>query len=435
MNVNAAMAHQKLYHFAGLPNPVAPAGTGQLSTKSVNDQYEADAAYWYGTLAHEEVNSTFDLLHRVWAIIWHGGLWMKEHGGTWKSWHDADIPIAACLSHGGRVLVQLPRASGDPDRIWHWLWGDHEPETRQAATHGVELGKFEDMPDGRPKCVREIKGKGGGGKHFGVNFSGGGFGFINPISGNPIVGDGRHGHLYICYVAPTAETRGAIMFGAEDTAPIDRATKTLGQTIGIGVSVGLLPLTLIEILVGEGRKFQPVSPWLKGAFPKGQTGAYHAFGVSGKYSLTGGEKFSTLAEIQPTLSVPAGNDSLFVNPPAALWERLITGDLSFKVQWLGYSPDPPPLNLPSETAMPSQKEFAAATYVSPLHVRNKWLKEMDKCLNAYKGSPGGVGRHPLTDFIGFGKKYLGDHKGEPDKVIAKVKEYIKTAMFLTGNLH
>jgi len=437
MDTDARAAHQKLFQLEGLPNPVAPIGLKGLSGRTADDQYEADAAYWYGTLAHEESQWTTLFLRRVWSILWHGGLWMKDRNGIWKTWHDANIPIAACLSHGGRVVVQLDRTSYHPNEPWEWLWGDnHTAEKRGAATHGFEFGDFGKMPDGRPKRVREVKtflGMGGVGSHFGVNFCGGGLGYLNPISGNRIVADGRHGHLYICYVAPTPETDGAIMFGAEDTAPFDRARVELNQVIAIGAAVPLLPLTMVDALTGGGIVHQPWAPIYKGIFPKGQTGAYHALGVSGKYSITGGEKFKELTKLQPDLAVPVGNDAMFVHPDYGIWQQLFNGARRFEEWWLGHAPPPP--QVPTVPVMPTEKEFAKATFVSLLHVRNNWLKEMDKCVDAYAKASGRNRLLSLTQFLSYGRKYLSDRKGDPDKVKAQVEHFMHIAEALINSIN
>jgi hypothetical protein len=236
------------------------------------------------------------------------------------------------------------------------------------------------MPDGRPKRVQETK-SGQSGTHYGINIAGGGAGNKNPVSGKIIADNGRHGHLYICFVPPTASEYGAILFGAEDSAPIDRAdTHThkvvggaLGNTVGLGFSI-------LDFITGAGWARQPVSPGLRAAFPRGQTGAYHAFGVSGDYSLTGGKKFKKLAKMH--LPVPSGNDQMFLNPPRRLWEDLCASRLTFNINDLGDVP--PPLAAGIAKVMPKSKHFYEETAVGPFHRRNENLRAMDELLKASK---------------------------------------------------
>jgi len=391
------------------------------------EQYKADVAYWYGTVTSAGQTWKSDLLTRMWALMWHGGLWMRGRAGSWQAWSDADMPIASCLSHGGRVLVQLTRNADEA--VWRWLWGRDpttdkavNPQGRHAATHGIQVAWCGLMPDGRPKHVRETK-KGGGGGHFGVNVAGGGLNNTNPISGNRITDDGRHGHLYIYYVKPTLAERGALLFGAEDSAPIDRAKTQWNQAIGgfFGNTV-LLPLTLIDLATGGGSHHQPWSPGLRSAFPKGQTGAYHAIGASGKYSLTGGKKFKTLAKVN--VNVPFGNDCMFVNPPVDVWQSLLDGTLTFNRNDLG-SP-PPKRSDRSVLALPSAKEFKKDTYVGKLHSRDERLKNMDRILTTFEADSEDSDRSALLDdFIYEATMYLAQSH-DPESTKAKVQGYRDT---------
>jgi hypothetical protein len=423
--MEAALAHRLLFPPVGVANPEVLVGHHPLT------QRDADAAYWFGTLHYQE-HSHQEVLRRMWAIIWHGGLWAR-HKGAWTPWHDGGLPVASCLSHGGRVLVQLRRDSGEG--VWNWLWGGSkyavvQPETRSGATHDVEFGTFDVMPDGRHRRVREIKKRLGGrsGAHFGINLAGGGLGFINPVSDNVILADGRHGHLYIFYVAPTPETAGALMFAAEDTAPYDRTDFKLNQAFGWAAAVGLLPLTVLDLASGGGTLHQPWSPGLRGIFPRGQAPipTYHGLGASGKYSITGGGKFKALAKRYPDLNLPTGDDAMFVNPPASVWEKLLNNELAFDEEDLG---DPPPAPQMAAPDMPTQEEFKTATYVSALHKRNKWLTAMDKSLDEYYHPTHASKRRAILDrFWHDGRQYLNDpSQGDPPKVRAQVQEFISIA--------
>ena len=112
-------------------------------------------------------------------------------GGRWVAWGDRG-PVASVISHTARVLVALPR---DYQAFWNWLWDGQTPQTRFAATHGVEVCPRSSVGHGKTKFAKENK-SGDTCDHFGINLSLGGEGNKNPASGNLIVPDGTHGHLY-----------------------------------------------------------------------------------------------------------------------------------------------------------------------------------------------------------------------------------------------
>ena len=327
-------------------------------------QQGLDVAYWFGT-----VNShPNDMLKRLFAILWHGGMmWRsKPKDRSWQPWAATEYPIASCLAHGGRLLIEYP--SHLP--VWDWLWGPREKKIeRKAATHGILYFKdkdreIEQVGDQCWKHTYEIKTSPftwdkGQGKHFGVNLAGGGAGEISPYSGNAIQADGRHGHLYMYHVLKRNRGFGAILVGAEDSAPLDCTSRTWGQFFGLAtINLVSLPLTVTDVMTGGGIKRQPLSPGLRLTLPQGQTGAFHAFGVSGDYSFTGSEKFKKLGKKEKTVSgwnlwskskpagpsfgrVPTGNDCIFVNPPDIIWEQLLENRLGFDKRDLGRYPPLP----------------------------------------------------------------------------------------------
>lgn len=370
--VDAAQA----FHFCiplvtGQAGPIVP-GVEHLRGRATAEQFALDTAFWYGTLQQAGAYSwKSDMLLRLWALLFHGGLWMKNADGQWAAWDATDMPIASCLSHGGRVLVQLPPDDGEhlARRAWSWLWGARaaSQQTRAMATHGVAVEMCGNMPDGRPKHVRETKG-GGGGQHYGVNIAAGGFERVNPISQQRICDDGRHGHLYLYHLPPAGRNHGALLVAAEDSAPIDAA---------------------------------PFQGW----FPKGQTGHRHTLGSSGEFSLTGGEKFKHLALNHPM--VPADIDSMFVDPPVDVWKGLLNegprAGLTFDIDWLGYAPTP--LAAASTPLMPTSQAFKSATSLH-LHWRNDALKLMDSALDAYHSGRSGPARAHLERFVKSGELYL-----------------------------
>lgn len=124
---------------------------------------------------------------------------------------------------------------------------------------------------------------------------------------------------------------------------------------------------------------------------------------------------------------------MFVNPPADVWQELRHGTKSFSEAWLGETPPPPPL--PTFGVLPTQKEFAKATYVSALHPRNTWLKEMDKALVTYHAATGVTRPIQVVKFIASGRQYLLDRRGDPDKVSVEVQKFITIAEKVRAQLH
>ena len=339
MITDPALLHQTLF--------VGSQRLEEFKAHSPREQFSVDAAYWYGTCLNPGDRQKAKLLKRVWRILAEGGVWLRpEKAACWTAHSNSGIPLASILSHGGRVLVQLPRAG---NLIWDWLWGDLDAQKfkRFAGTHGVETGSREILPNGRPKVFTETK-KNKGGFHYGINIAGGGHGNTNPISGSTITDDGQHGHLYIHYQPASDTERGSIMFGAEDSAPIDavRRSKAGHAVRGLYVTA-TLPITVLSLITGAGTKRQPMAfEPLAVAFPKGQTGAYHGFGVSGSYSLTGGQKNKKIDRTPaPDLNLgllPKDKlDCVCVNPDVAKWQYIVSSD-DFDLTALGRPPSSPP---------------------------------------------------------------------------------------------
>jgi hypothetical protein len=242
-----------------------------LSLRGEQEQYEMDCAMWYGALTDPVGDANKRLmLKRIFSVLYYGGLMVRTRDG-WSFWNGSGVPVAAALSHGGRVLIQLPRNKAE--QFWSWLWGGLDPARnhRMAATHGVMFDpQPQKMPSGADKWITETK-SGQSNCHYGVNIAMGGTSYRNPYSGNVISDDGTHGHLYIYYENKPRFPYSALMVAVEDSAPVDRYH---------GNGKGRVAVNNLKVVV----------PGAHG-YAQGQSGKYHTFGSSGKYSATGGKKW------------------------------------------------------------------------------------------------------------------------------------------------
>jgi hypothetical protein len=194
-----------------------------------------DAAMWYGEIlsSGSNQNRVGEMVRRCFQTLYYGGLIVRTAAGNWASWSSTRWPIAMALSHGGRIIIQLPKVTPKINAgalFWNWLWADCKKESRFTATHGISRDFVaQDIGFGRLKRVQEVKGtfvgirgKAAWGHHFGVEMALGGSGLLNPYSGRRIAPDGKNGHLYLHYVEATADQYGALMLGCETSSPADR---------------------------------------------------------------------------------------------------------------------------------------------------------------------------------------------------------------------
>ena len=234
-------------------------------------QFKRDVALWYGAITDCGEPWKGEFLLRVFATLYWGGLLVKRTAG-WVPYCTQRIPICSAISHTARVLIQLPHSDyGKPrgETFWGWLWGNEEPRTRMAATHGIEpLTRAETIGSLATKKVKELK-KNRNVRHFGVNLALGGCGNHNIISGNRIDHQsGHHGHLYLGYYSDEnrRQVPRAILIGAEQSAPNDRAGRTQGS-----LNTAILHLAGVSDQYG---------------------GKHSILGGHSRYSATGGDDFA-----------------------------------------------------------------------------------------------------------------------------------------------
>ncbi|WP_052344942.1 eCIS core domain-containing protein [Planktothrix rubescens] len=225
------------------------------SQEHKKDIYEKDTKMWEQTLDNqtnsedeslekykEQTESANSILRRIFIIL-HDGLKYREDQkqNIFKDW---DESVAVALSHGGRVMINLPPIKQDENEneFIQWLFGaspesdltrkpqsynkikdpnnksDHykaKVDTRIASSHNVKV--TESSLEEEKSNTFDVKGKTGLKstiKHYGMDIPLGGLG-NEDLAGDVILPDGRHGHIYIYYRPPSLTLPGSVLIGAE----------------------------------------------------------------------------------------------------------------------------------------------------------------------------------------------------------------------------
>ncbi|MEB3885547.1 DUF4157 domain-containing protein [Lyngbya sp. CCY1209] len=190
----------------------------------------------------EQTDSAIAILKRVFIVLQHGLMYRDDQDKPkFEEWQEN---VAVALSHGGRVMINLPPLQGKQDQheFIYWLLGgssaqvqEHKPkshndkgadkssdyykakvDTRIASSHDVEVTQ-NSLKEVKSNTF-DIKGKVPGAtstiKHYGMDIPLGGLG-NEDMAGDVILPDGRHGHMYIYYRPPSKEKPGSVLIGAE----------------------------------------------------------------------------------------------------------------------------------------------------------------------------------------------------------------------------
>jgi len=245
------------------------------------------------------------------------------------------------------------------------------------------------MPNNQPKNFKENKKDEG--NHSGINLAGGGLGNKNPITGQRILEDGRHGHLYFCHTAATMNQPGGFLVKAESSAPLDTADGLFMNSPywrehpnQRAAMLALSPIwfvpwfgaALADTLTGGGLLRQPIGLAAGAIYPQAQTGDFHALGVSGERGVTGGKKFKSIIKFNENVPYGAnGYDAMFVNPTADTVDRLIQGGLTFDPDDLGRSPPAPALPQPAANQTQTELRVNAVLVAALRDVIKNYEKE------------------------------------------------------------
>lgn len=259
------MSAQQIYNSIMTPGMPVVKGYYQSPThlNSAKRQFDMDTALWYGAIKHSQTPDEAAFLRRLFGIIFYGGVSFKDKDNIWHDLWGAhghnNLPVAAMLSHGGRVLVQLPPSSNHDDwkvkpdanllqsntrkenisrkvyfdknktdrgdfSFWRWLCGSMGSlDNRVISTHGLKIADSPThLPNNGMLYLKEKKGMTVGTghskkhQHYALNVSLGGYGNKSPLSGETVKGDGLDGHLYLLFMPPTEIRCGGMLIGCEN---------------------------------------------------------------------------------------------------------------------------------------------------------------------------------------------------------------------------
>lgn len=166
-----------------------------------------------------------DFLRRLFLVLRYGLLEYRvdnkhDKSNMWRNWNK---PIAAALSHGGRVIINMARLDGQRQGGWSWLLtgnprtvphGGKVPQqvlnstllkNRYGSTHGTDVRALKIKEQHRGELYEKkgieqniTRGLNPESHLWGMNVALGGWGGANS-QGDPISADGGHGHLHILY--------------------------------------------------------------------------------------------------------------------------------------------------------------------------------------------------------------------------------------------
>jgi len=281
----------------------------ELKIRSAKEQFDEDTKQWCNFLEKPGLDTLAakckDITVRVFYVLAKGGLVYRENAANngscedgknkqywegWQYWCESNIPVAAALSHGGRVMIQTPK--GDGSKFWDWLTGGSvnvqpvsknlsgltgsasksKPIYGRVSTHGIVSDSKKPKAYGSfKKEIAEIKVEGVShvvhlGHHYGMDVAIGGAGNKNFVSGNIIKRNGEHGHMYFYHQEASSSNCGGILIGCEGSAP--KKDDQFGGSHGAdGASGEFSPtggLKWRDLAVGPGCRYADGTLYLEG---------------------------------------------------------------------------------------------------------------------------------------------------------------------------
>ena len=201
------------------------------------DEVSRDIDCWENSITVPTVDSperdSAMLLRRMALLVGSGDLYVGEGGLTPDIKTETPaatnhLPVATYLTHGSRVIVDLPPDRDNPNKVFDWLTQGKDFD-RTAATHGVTRNAEGQVYETKTKGVADMMGYGlrgaasyipfsgvqGGSYHKGFNVA-----MYRPEDApGSVPADGKQGHVYMYYNPPTDKAPGELMFGIEEDAP------------------------------------------------------------------------------------------------------------------------------------------------------------------------------------------------------------------------
>ena len=244
-DINDILRHKAAKIMGLKPPPRRPRRQlDDFTLRQFSQQSLLDAAMWYGAI---HTGPCGDTIQKIFHIFYYAGV-MYRSKDKWDDWSNNQFVNTACLlSHGQRVMVQIPTKKDGGDRLWQWLNTPDQIPPRDYATHGMSHRRTgsKELIKGHRLYFNEDVGWGTSlygrmtGRHYGFNPALGGLNYRNPFSPTnddkklhhlpktmtrwktyipylPIKADGLNGHVYVYYRPPGKNELGGMLIGCEN---------------------------------------------------------------------------------------------------------------------------------------------------------------------------------------------------------------------------